>query len=284
MKKCLDAALVEAIHRAVILGKPVDAALEAVETASLPGLMEFACLKLVEKSKIPRLPLAIANSETATALSAASPLFQLGSIGGKQLRSDSIEVRRAEFISLCDAEMDAFELFAIRFNRSSVANGLSRDVSDQLQVALHEMAENALIHSESAVAPVAGYVVTEGLSQFCVADLGIGVLASLRTCPDFQGIHLHNAAIRAALRDGTSRFGTRKGGLGFRPIFKSLIASWGSLRFRSVEGCISMCGMDLACDRGLEHFPPPLPGFQLSIACQVPTLRNAEKNQNSFAF
>jgi hypothetical protein len=250
----------------------VESAVALLQEATFSGIVEYACLKQVMRDSTPPLPDSITKSDLARHLSTAAPIFALGNSLDAPQRADTIEVRPLEFISLLNEEhleSDFVQCFEIRFNRSASNAGLPRTVSDQLQVALHEMMENSLIHSHAAIAPVAGYSVADGIAEFSVFDLGIGVLASLKSCPEYNHISLHKDAIRAALQDGISRFGAQKGGFGFREVFKALIASWGELRFRSGEGCISMSGSHLANDQGIEHFPPLLPGFQVSVACRA---------------
>jgi hypothetical protein len=225
--------------------------------------------------QLPTLPNELLQSDLTRELSAASPPLAIAD-PARRRRMDTIEVRSIEFLSLRDEDhvaSEEVELFEIRFNRSAQSVGLASSVSDQLQSAFHEMIENAVLHSECAIPPLAGYAVADGTAQFCVADVGIGVLASLTQCADYSHIKLHKDAIRAALHDGTSRFGQQKGGLGFREVFKAILQQWGSLRFRSGEGCISMNGKDLSADAGAEHFPPAMAGFQVSVACRasVPT-------------
>ena len=131
------------------------------------------------------------------------------------------------------------------------------------------MADNAVIHAQTDTPALVGYRVMEGFAQFCVADVGIGVLNSLRACPDFSSLRFDHEAIKEALRDGVSRFGRNRGGMGFREIFRSLAAQWGLLRFRSGEGCITMDGTDLNADHCSEDFVPRLPGFQVTVSCRT---------------
>jgi hypothetical protein len=262
---------VEGIHRALLLSRPVALAIAELRDATLGGIVEYACLKWAMNGQVPSLPTHIVESDLSRRLSAAATDFALGEPAGR-LRMDTLEIRPIEFLSLRDQAHVAsteVELFEIRFNRSAQSVGISPSVSDQLQVALHEMLENAVIHSEAAVSPIAGYAVGEGRAHFCVADVGIGVLKSLRQCGDFGHLRLHTHAIRTALHDGNSRFGKQRGGFGFREVFKALAAQWGDLRFRSGEGCISMNGQDLNADVGTERFPPSLPGFQVSVVCRA---------------
>ena len=147
--------------------------------------------------------------------------------------------------------------------------GFPASVSDALQGALHEMAENAVIHSESTTGILVGYQVMSDTALFTVVDLGIGILASLRSHRDYQHLRVHLEAIREALHVGVSRFGPGQGGLGFSQVFKSLAADSGLVRFRSGEGCVMMDGTDLEADKGEESYVLCRPGFQVTICCRM---------------
>jgi hypothetical protein len=181
------------------------------------------------------------------------------------------DIQPAEF-HVIEAEADLirpdWEQYVLRYDRSTRCAGFSVAVASRLQAALCEMADNAVLHSDTPVAALVGYQVMEGASQFCVVDVGRGVLQSLAECPDYRHLDIHNDAIKAALKDGTSCRGTGRGGLGFRRVFKALTSQWGELRFRSGEGCISMDGHDLDFDQGIESYPPFLPGFQVWVCCK----------------
>jgi hypothetical protein len=168
-----------------------------------------------------------------------------------------------------DIDQEDWELFLLRFERAARDSGFTKKVAACLHAAFHEMAENAVIHANAPTGALAGYEVSEGVAQFSVADVGIGVLASLKTCHEYAALSFHNEAIKMALRDGVTRYGQGRGGFGFRQVFKALAEQWGYLRFRSSEGCITMDGRGLDFDTGLESYPPPMPGFQLSVCCRT---------------
>lgn len=271
MPRCLNVEFVEQVHRGLQQGRSVSAFVSDLNSATLAGIAEYACLKRAMNGQLPTLPNELLQSDLARQLSAASPSLAIADPAPRR-QMDTVEVRSIEFLSLRDEDHVAsqeVELFEIRFNRSAESVGIASSISDQLQSAFHEMIENAVLHSECAIPPLAGYVVANGTAQFCVADVGIGVLASLTQCADYSHIKLHKDAIRAALHDGTSRFGQQKGGLGFREVFKAVVEQWGSLRFRSGEGCISMNGDHLSADLGTEYFPPAMAGFQVAVACRA---------------
>src|SRR5207248_1741871 len=84
-------------------------------------------------------------------------------------------------------EDEPWKLFTIRFARAAEHfAGLKRDVAVGLRGALCEMTENAVIHAQTDIPILIGYRAWAGVAQFCVADSGIGVLRSLKSCPGFQ--------------------------------------------------------------------------------------------------
>jgi anti-sigma regulatory factor (Ser/Thr protein kinase) len=242
-----------------------------LEEATLAGIMEYGCFRWVNSPNLPALPPAITESELGVALNEVRTDLGLRMSGPPKPPLRRADVQPAEF-HLVESKADLlspdWEQFVLRYDRSSQSAGFSKAIASRLQAALCEMADNAVLHSDSPVAALVGYRVTEGVSQFCVADVGIGVLRSLTGCPDYRYLSVHNDAINAALKDGTTRHGIGQGGFGFRRVFKAITSQWGLLRFRSGEGCLSMDGYDLDCDQGTESFPPFLPGFQVSVCCR----------------
>ena len=260
----LTAAIVEDIQRAHRNGTDVRSIVSSISDATLSGLMEYACLR-AEHQEFPALPPALlASSYWGSEFLRSSA--HAGSRGSKNgLRQK--ETGRFDAFNAGVLESQQWETFQFYFTQASKASGLQSSVADALAAAMHEMAENAFLHSSATRSIVVGYRATNGESTFCVTDLGIGILASLKSNPQHAKLKRHSDAIRLALRDGVTRF-PAGGGFGFRSIFKALVSQWGSLRFRSGEGCIEMDGMDLQADHGTVSFPPSLPGFQVSVTAR----------------
>ena len=131
------------------------------------------------------------------------------------------------------------------------------------------MADNATLHANAPVGVLVGYHVIDGAAVCCVADVGIGVLASLTSHEAYRHVQSHKEAVRLALRRGVTRFGPGQGGLGFYNVFKALTAMSGTLRFRSGEGCVLMDGTDFDADKGEESYVIFRPGFQVTICCRT---------------
>jgi hypothetical protein len=271
---CLSVKLVEDLHQAVQQKVPVGTVVAALKTATLPGLLEYGCLRWLvnDDSVVPPLPPAVLNSPLGQAVQQVRSELGPRRTGREKQPLNRVDTQPSEFHVLdgeAGLEAPDWEHFGIRFARSAEGVGFAKLVADGLNAALHEMAENAVIHSESPVGPLAGYQVLPGVALFTVVDVGIGVLASLRSHRAYQQLRLHRDALRTALQDGASRFGPGEGGFGFRRVFKALADQHGHLRFRSGQGCITMQGTDFDADLGEETFPAELPGFQVTVCCRT---------------
>jgi hypothetical protein len=263
---------VEELQECIEDGRDIGSHVSSLSGATLPGLVEYRCLRRIKKDLVPPLPPAISSSPIGKAFNALRP-----SQSGGQSKTGSSHLRRidplpVEFYLIStqtDPSDENWKAFTIRFARSAQGVGIDKLVSGGLRGALLEMAENAIVHSRTDSPILVDYRVLDGFAQFCVADIGIGVLNSLRSCTDFSHLRYDNEAIKEALRDGVSCMGRNRGGMGFREIFKALSEQWGQLRFRSGQGCLVMDGTDLDADQFSEEFVTSLPGFQVTVSCRT---------------
>ena len=115
--------------------------------------------------------------------------------------------------------------------------------------------------------PIWPYCIRDRVASFVVADMGRGVFSSLAENPSHRDMTDHCEALRRVIRPSVSRHRESRGN-GFDPIFKALAGNWGFLRFRSRAGCRTLDGMGLNVDVGTNHYPPELPGFQVSVTCR----------------
>ena len=263
--------LVEELHSILPDYERVRAIVSQLGEATLPGIVEYGCLRWTMRGCLPPLPPPIGESSLGLALREVRSELGLRSSGPPKSPMRRLNGQPVEFCVVeCeqDLEQNEWNLFLLRFERAAKDYGFPAQAAARLYAALHAMTENAVIHADAPIGALVGYQAVDGTAQFCVGDVGIGVLASLRTCPEYSSLSLHNDAIKMALRNGTSRFGRGEGGFGFRQVFKALAEQWGCLRFRSGEGCITMDGTGLDSDAGVESYPPPIPGFQVSVCCR----------------
>lgn len=268
--------LVEEFQQAAESGRDVAPFIDTLTTSTLPGLMEYGCARL-HSPELPDLPPSICESALGRSLLEVRSLLGLRSVGPQKAPPRSLTPHESEFIVVETEEEIVhrdWKEFLIRFRQSAKVAGFPLDRAKGLAAALGEMAENAVVHANSPHGVLVGYQATGGVALCCIADVGVGVMESLRTHPAYKHLDRHKDAIRIAIRRGESRFGPGTGsGSGFYQVFKSLVAMWGTLRFRSGEGCITMDGRDFDSDQGEESFVLYRPGFQVTFCCRVSDMK-----------
>jgi hypothetical protein len=264
--------LVEGIHAAALAGKHhrAGAAVAGLQDVTLPGLVEYLCLRYAKGRtlRLAAVPQRINESVVGAALCEVPCAFGLRTHGGFRHRT-SVNPLPAEFFVLhqkADFLGHPYRLFETRWARACERLGL-RHQTGAMQLAMSAMTENALLHAKSKVAVLVGYQVLDHAALFTVADVGRGVLASLRSSAEFQNLAHSRDALRLALRDGVSCLG-RGNGYGFHQVFKALANQFGTLRFRTGNVCIVMDGTQFEADLGTESYPEPLPGFQVTVCCR----------------
>lgn len=285
MNDWLTAEQVEHIQWAVQRDRSVKEFVKELRHATLPALLEYGCLRArFGEDIIPPLPSAIVESPLGQSLDGVPSILGFHNGLTHQPKPARLDTHTSEFFSIAteeelesespDLPLKPWQLFCIRFSRSAQSAGFSVTVANGLMAALYEMTRNALEHAESPCPALVGYHAENGMALFCVVDLGRGVLASLRTCPDYSHLTKHADAISTALKEGTTRYGRRSdgsplGGSGFRQVFRALTDFNGHLRFRSGDCCLQMLGSDCGPNRGEYHGLPLLPGFQVTVCCRT---------------
>jgi anti-sigma regulatory factor (Ser/Thr protein kinase) len=268
----LTSDIVEQLQQAAEVGKPVSSFVESLKRATLPGLLEYGCARWHNKS-LPALPPSITQSMIGQALSEVKSELGLRFDGPQKSAPRTMVAFSFEFIVLHGEEAPVHQdwrEFLIRFRQSAKSVGFSMDQAKGLAASLGEMADNASYHANAPNGVLIGYQTIRGAVVCCVVDVGDGVLKSLKTHPAYQNLEHHNEAIRVALHKGESRYGPKSGGgLGFYRVFKSLAAMWGTLRFRSGEGCVTMDGRGIDADNGEDSYVFFRPGFQVTICCRT---------------
>lgn len=264
--------LVEQFQQAAGVGRPVDSLVAQLEHATLPGILEYGCAKWHCPS-LPALPARVFSSSLGRALQEVRSELGLRVTGRQKPPPRTMTPEAHEFFVLEGSatrttEQDWGE-FLVRFRQSVKSVGFALEKAKGIAAALGEMADNAVLHANAPVGVLVGYQVIDGAAVSCVADVGIGVLASLTSHEAYRDVQTHKAAVRLALRRGVSRFGPGQGGTGFYNVFKALAAMSGTLRFRSGEGCVTMDGTDFDDDKGEESYVVFRPGFQVTICCRT---------------
>ena len=164
--------------------------------------------------------------------------------------------------------------FGLAAQKGAVAAGFPKRIGAQLAAALGELYSNLYEHSG---APETGLIAFRaGLNrfEFVVADWGIGVHESLRSCKEYATLDDHGEALRLTLTDGVSRFGDAANrGRGFRPLFIGLANLTGALRFRSGDHALLINGRDPSLVSAQLAQKPLIPGFFISVVCETVAAR-----------
>ncbi len=268
----LDVELVETLQTMVSKGKAIAPLIDKMVSATIPGLLEYGCLRFAFKELVPKLPSAIASNESWQPLMSIGSDLGLAASGAPKSLAKDVSPRQLEFTTVANEgdTMDSpWENFLQRFERSTKVAGFTLETALNLQSALHEMATNAVIHSRSAIPALVGYAVSRNCALFSVVDVGQGIVASLTSNPKYAHLTQPVDAIHKALQAGVTCRVDDDGGFGFSTTFKAVAEAWGQLRFRSGNGCITMDGTDLNVDKSIRRYPPPLPGFQVSVCCHL---------------
>jgi hypothetical protein len=163
--------------------------------------------------------------------------------------------------------------FQLAAQKAAGAMGFHRRTAAQFAAALGEMFSNVHEHSGASSSGIAAFFGSGDAFEFAVADAGIGVRASLRSCSEFADLTDDGKALRLALADGVSRHGTQSGrGKGFRPIFVGLANLSGVLRFRSGDHALVIDGQKIGSMSAVTAQKVPMPGFLASVSCLKPPL------------
>ena len=158
--------------------------------------------------------------------------------------------------------------FQLAAQKGAAAMGFHRRIAAQFAAALGEMFSNTHEHSGAPSSGIAAFMRSENAFEFAVADSGVGVRESLRSCIDYRDLADDGKALRLALTDGVSRFGAQSGrGRGFRPIFVGLANLSGELRFRSGDHALVIEGQKIGDVQAVIAQKARLPGFFASVRC-----------------
>lgn len=158
--------------------------------------------------------------------------------------------------------------FQLAAQKAASTMGFHRRTSAQFAAALGEMFSNVHEHSGAASSGIAAFMGSGNAFEFAVADSGVGVRDSLRSCTDYADLADDGKALRLALTDGVSRFGAQSGrGKGFRPIFVGLANLSGALRFRSGDHALVIDGQKIGDMNFVTAQKVRLPGFVASVSC-----------------
>lgn len=162
--------------------------------------------------------------------------------------------------------------FGLAAQKAAAAVGFPHEIAGQFVGAMGEMVSNIYEHSGAPGSGLLTFRASNDGFEFVVADSGIGVLESLRSCADYEVVTDHGTALRLVLTDGVSRFGSAANrGHGFRPIFVGLANLSGLLRFRSGDHALVIDGQMVEVVSAKVAQKARLQGFFASVSCRLPS-------------
>jgi anti-sigma regulatory factor (Ser/Thr protein kinase) len=160
--------------------------------------------------------------------------------------------------------------FCLAARQAASMAGFPTRIAQQLAAAIGELHSNIYEHSGAPGTGVIAFRAGLNIFEFVIADRGVGILETLRSCPEYAHVTDHGNALMLALNDGVSRFGSSSGrGFGFRPIFIGLANMKGFLRFRSGDHALILDGTQPSLTTAKPAQKPMLSGFIASISCEV---------------
>jgi hypothetical protein len=160
--------------------------------------------------------------------------------------------------------------FQVAMHKALLAVQFPSPFARGLVGAMDEMQNNIRDHSDAIDTGLIAYRITADRVEWVVADRGVGVLNSLKSGA-FPSLTDGGEALKVALTDGRSRFGTATGrGYGFRELFKALSARQGSLRFRSDDHALTIAGVSPSLSRARLQQRAHVAGFTVTVTCTKP--------------
>lgn len=162
--------------------------------------------------------------------------------------------------------------FFKRFVRTMQAHGVSRVLANTVAGGFREMADNVVWHSTNEECVLArsiiGFRVTPQTVTYAVADIGRGLLASLRSSPRWAALKDSLEALRTAVMlHATRRPGFVEGG-GFRTVQQSVAGLPALCRFRTGDQVLRLDTRDYKLDQNFRS-SPVISGLQLAVSFQI---------------
>lgn len=164
-----------------------------------------------------------------------------------------------------------FTQLGLRAKRAATEVGIPDLAAASLVGAMKELRDNVVEHSRRPHSGLIAFRTTGGRFEFCVADAGKGVLASLRENPKYAALADSGQALRVALTDGESRFGSGSDrGYGFHDLFRALQKLQGVVHFESGDHRLAHNGLSPTVGELNLAQCADLTGFLVSVTCLTP--------------
>lgn len=271
----LRASDVDDVEKEILRGRAEALATSSLEAITLGGLLELVVRAWAWQSEANEPALALFRTWAHQ-----QPLLLQGwrmLLGKDHSRrpTDMFSAPAYEFCMVPSKSEDSlhWDHHRDRFARSLKQEGFGKPTAYGLVGAYLEMADNAQDHSgtdEQHPAPaLAAFHVAPGRMAYGVADLGRGVLASLRTKAEWSNLENSREALLAAIQQRATRRPEYKQGSGFTQVHKSIADLNGVLRFRSGDAALLLDGRPEQAREATLRNSPGLLGFQLSVTCSL---------------
>jgi anti-sigma regulatory factor (Ser/Thr protein kinase) len=237
---------------------------------TIAAVVEIACLRSAFPTELRQT--IETWQQDSPALSRASVVYETGSFPDHEAMWQG---RSLDFFPIRGpgwADAVQYHPFESRFCNAARQAGFGRK-ADALTGALFEMADNVAQHSgdePSSPAPgLIGYHVSEGNVSFAIADLGRGVLNSLRANPVWADLRNSKSALMAVVEKHASRRVHGGEGEGFKEVFRSLMNLNGIVELRSGEGRVRLVCAPDGSRQAQPQFTGPFSGLQVAVSCSL---------------
>lgn len=231
--------------------------------------MQLACLKSAYPERLNALLEGWRASSKA--LNNAINTYELGLLPST---SNMWDVRGLEFFPIRGrewADAQTYHPFESRFCKAAKQAGFG-NIADALSGALGEMADNVTQHSgldpTCPAAGIIGYYVSDGHVAFSIADLGRGVLHSLKENQKWEQLQNSKDALMAIIQQHASRRPYGGDGEGFKEVFRSLANLNGLIELFSGDGRIRITNTPSG-RQASPQFTGLLSGFQITVNCSL---------------
>jgi hypothetical protein len=132
--------------------------------------------------------------------------------------------------------------------------------------AVSEIINNVWEHAQATSPALLAYNLEPARVNIGIADLGVGVLASLHSNPRYASLATSMAALKKAMMVGVSRCEEAGRGYGFDVVLRAIADQWGAVRLRTGQAILEFHGAtDLR--HATASYGVDLPGLQVAFTC-----------------
>lgn len=144
--------------------------------------------------------------------------------------------------------------------------GFTQQMGKALSGALSEIITNIWEHAGAATPALLAYQCHNQRLTASVADLGMGVLQSLKSNPLYIELDSSLQALKTAMTVGVSRHQNQGRGYGFDTVLRAVADNHGIVRLRSGQGVLTFCG-NADARTATGGYGVDLPGLHIAITC-----------------